>query len=361
MAKIRVFYVDEDPDEAESAKQYLESTEQLEVEVVPPKVDIGETLSDKTADIYILDYLLTGRQPDGSTVAYKGGTLSAAVREQAKDRPVILLTKPEILGPRDKRELLADLRVIDDVMFKSELAKPTSRGRILNELVSLAQGFRTLRSVPAHERSWLRLLQLLGANEDEAYLLGKAAPPLYAGQNAEGWSVSEIASWIRNTILAYPGIVYDSVFTATELRIAETSFQVPDVQEIFGGAKYSGPFAPMDGRWWRDRIWESAMEFAGEVEFAQRFSIVFEERTGLKLDPSVSIVRGESPADAVCYIYHEPVMYKYTAAYQPDNRPPVMDQARVSFKAIQQSNDVQMALVQGIDEEMLARIGEMEL
>lgn len=54
-------------------------------------------------------------------------------------------------------------------------------------------------------------------------------------------------------------------------------------------------------------------------------------------------------------------MHKYTVAYRPDNRPSVMDQARVSFKAIQETNKVQRALIDGLSDEALRRIQELEL
>jgi hypothetical protein len=81
----------------------------------------------------------------------------------------------------------------------------------------------------------------------------------------------------------------------------------------------------------------------------------------IDLELAKSIVREEMPADAVCYIYHKPVMYKYTVAYRPDNRPPVMDPARVSYKALQQSDQVQWDLIEGVSDELLEKIREMQL
>jgi hypothetical protein len=173
--------------------------------------------------------------------------------------------------------------------------------------------------------------------------------------------VSQAADWIRCTLLAYPGILYDSVYAATELRISVKDFLSNGVQEVVGSAKYTGIFDPLEGRWWKERLWEAAMQYVGDTEFAGKFAAVFRERTGHELEPARSIVGDEVPADTVCYIYHEPVMYKYTVAYRPDNRLPVMDQARVSFKAIQQSNQVQPALLEGVSDEWLQAIREMTL
>ena len=99
------------------------------------------------------------------------------------------------------------------------------------------------------------------------------------------------------------------------------------------------------------------MEYTEDSQFAENFRATFEARTGKPLAPSRSIVYGEEPADTVCYIYHEPVMYKYTVAYRPDNRPPVMDPARVSFKAINRADSrIQEALIEGVSSEVLAEI-----
>jgi len=54
---------------------------------------------------------------------------------------------------------------------------------------------------------------------------------------------------------------------------------------------------------------------------------------------------GEPVADAVCYILKEPVKVRNSIRYYPDDRPPVMDEARVSFRAIRESNEFDENLV----------------
>ncbi len=175
------------------------------------------------------------------------------------------------------------------------------------------------------------------------------------------WNPARLANWIRHTIVDYPGILYDPIYAATELRISIESFLSDAVQNIFSDAKYTGIFSPVEGRWWKQRLIKIAIEYSGGYDYTEKFVEAFQKDKGIILNPSISIVRNETPADTVCYIYHEPVMFEYSVAYRPDNRPPIMDPARVSFKAIQQSDEVQSEFLDGVDEEFLNQIRGMDL
>lgn len=361
MKKTMVYYVDDKKDEAERTKLILEASGRLDVTVRQPTTDIGAAISPDLPDLFLVDYILDVQQDDGSYANYRGGTLATAIRDRAPDHPVVLITRKSVVDTRKKQELKSELRVIDDILYKSEVHEEYDR--VVGEIVNLAAGFESLRRVPTDQRDWDSLLDALRASPEESDLLHRAAPPLYVGQDAgrSTWTVSQIADWMRNILIAYPGILYGPVFAATELRISVGAFLSPEVQELFSEAKYTGVFAPLEGRWWRERLWRAAMEYVEDSQFADKFATTFRQFTGQELESSKSIVRGEVPADTVCYIYHQPVMYKYTVAYRPDNRPPVMDPARISFKAIQQSNEVQRALIEGVSDEFLERIREMEL
>jgi CheY-like chemotaxis protein len=361
MSITRVYYIDDSKEEAERTKLILEASDKLEVVVEQPTTDIGAAISAELPDLFLVDYALDARQDNGTYANYKGDTLAAAIREKAPDYPVVLITRESIVDSRRKQELEREFPLVNYILYKSELHE--DHDRVVDDLVNIAAGFQSLRQIASGQRDWDRLLQVLQATPEESALLRRAAPPLYAGPGSGGsvWAVSEIADWIRDVIVKYPGILYDRVFAATELGISVDDFLLPEVQELFTRANYSGIFAPPQGRWWRERLWQIAMEYVEDGQFADKFARVFTERTGKELRPSKSIVRGEEPADTVCYIYHKPVMYKYTVAYRPDNRPSVMDPARVSFKAIQQSGQVQWALIEGVSDELLERIKEMEL
>ncbi len=86
------------------------------------------------------------------------------------------------------------------------------------------------------------------------------------------------------------------------------------------------------------------------------FPSALERTIKTQVERSKCIYSGETPADWVCYILNEPVRIKYSLAYRVDPRPKVMDEARVSFKAIRTSNEVNDELLDPLGRDMLTRI-----
>lgn len=358
---IKVLYVEDDPDESRRIKTLLESSGALLIEEMAPKRNIGENIDIATLpDLFLIDYELSKPYGDNPPAQYSGTTLSAAIRDAANNYPVLLLTKRSILDPVKEQEHLNELKLIDQLLFKDMLGDRESLDQTVWMIKGLANGYQKLRQIAQREPNWDSLLDLLDARPEEAELLRLANPPLFLQQLKSIWNPARLAIWIRHTLIAYPGILYDPVYAATELRISVESFLSEGVQALFADAKYAGVFSPHEGRWWKQRLEKKAMHFVGDLYFADGFVSKFQQETGTVLGPSVSIVRSEIPADAVCYVYHEPVMFEYTVAYRPDNRPPIMEPARVSFKAILQSHDVQLAFLEGVDSDYLNRIREMK-
>ena len=77
-----------------------------------------------------------------------------------------------------------------------------------------------------------------------------------------------------------------------------------------------------------------------KLPIVKAFSKYWLRTHGRELELSKCIVSNERPADCVCFIYKKPVSLNYSISYHPDSRPDVMDEARVSYKAIKESNDV---------------------
>ena len=363
MTPIKVLYIDDDPEEVRRIKTLLEASGSLHIDGRGPQYNIGENVDvTDLPDLFLIDYELSKPYGDNPPAQYSGTTLTAAIRDKANSYPVVLLTKRSILDPVREQEHLGELQLIDHLLFKHSLSDQESLNQTVDLIVGLANGYQILRQTAQRGSNWDGLLKILEARSEEVQLLRLANLPLFLQERKSIWSPARLAIWIRHTLIAYPGILYDPVYAATELRISVESFLSEEVQVLFTDAKYTGVFSPDEGRWWKQRLEKIAMEYVGDLDYADRFAVVFEEKTGKNLDPSVSIVRNETPADTVCYIYHQPVMFEYTVAYRPDNRPPIMEPARVSFKAIQQkSNEVQLAFLDGVDEDSLTQIREMEL
>jgi hypothetical protein len=65
------------------------------------------------------------------------------------------------------------------------------------------------------------------------------------------------------------------------------------------------------------------------------FKEAFKKKFGSDLSPAICVWDKTPIADWVCYLLHQPVKMANSARYYPDSRPSVMDDARVSFLAIQ--------------------------
>jgi CheY-like chemotaxis protein len=362
MTPIKVLYVDDDPEEIRRIKTLLEASGTLRIDGQTPKYNIGDNIIvTDLPDLFLIDYELSKQYDDSPPAQYSGTTLTAAIRNVANSYPVVLLTKRSIVDPVKEQKHLSEFQLIDQLSFKDSLGDRASLNQTVDMIVGLATGYRILRQTAQAEPNWDGFLKILEARPEEAELLQLSNPPFFLQEQRSIWNPARLAIWIRHTLIAYPGILYDPVYAATELRISVDSFLSKEVQALFVEAKYNGVFSPPEGRWWKQRLEKTAMEYVGDLDYADRFAEIFQQNTGKALSPSVSIVRNETPADAVCYIYHEPVMFEYTVAYRPDNRPPIMEPARVSFKAIQQSNEVQLAFLDGVDSDFLNQIREMEL
>ncbi|MCL4553097.1 MAG: hypothetical protein M1305_06060, partial [Candidatus Marsarchaeota archaeon] len=132
--------------------------------------------------------------------------------------------------------------------MKSEISDDPSL--VARKLINLVEGFERLKKVG--EKTWRGLLDALDTTEMGDDLLRSAQPPLLKERE---WRVPEAARWIRDVLVKYPGILYDSLHAATALGIEEAAFLAPLVQEYFGDSRYTGVFASDDGpRWWKMRL-----------------------------------------------------------------------------------------------------------
>jgi len=248
------------------------------------------------------------------------------------------------------------LSSLDEIIYKSDFNKDVEL--YLDILYELAIGFEKLRNVES--KNWTNLLSLIKASESDYDGLKLSNPRITSGGE---WSVSEAADWIRKTLIKYPGILYDQIHSATFLGISLDEFLSDSFQEFFTKAKYSGVFAPPEGRWWKSKLQEIAESIMDEKEMdlltCEGFPLAWERTKNRKIERSKCVFSGESHAEWVCYILKKPVKIKYSLSYKPDSRPAVMDEARVSFEAIRTSNDVNDDLFEPMGQEMLSEIRKM--
>lgn len=330
-----VYFIDEDRQDGERYGRLLTYGDRLDVRFFLPSPELSlDHLTEPPPDLFLIDYELDRVQSDGTHVSYLGGTLATGIRERLPEYPIVLITRRGLVVWENSRRIVEASQTFDDVVYKGDIDKDPAS--IVNQLVLIAEGFGILRG--SQKRGWEALVAVLGATEDEGKLLREAAPP------PSDWQVLEAARWIRKVVLTYPGILYDPLHAATLLGIERTVFLDQRVQRLAQDAKYSGIFAPPEGRWWRIRLIAAAAELMREEEIEgainHAFAKAFQKRYEEELAPAKCIYSGETPADWVCYILNEPVKMAYSLVYHPDTRAPVMDDARVSFKAIRESNEV---------------------
>ncbi len=359
---LTAYYVDDVAIDREKFARRLSGGALVVRPASPPEQLNIEPIIRTRPDILLIDYELTKPESGRIPAPYQGGTLASRIRESFPDHPVVLLTRESLLTRREYRQIKDVMQIFDDVIYKGDIEEDPASARSM--LVSLAGGFAQLRK--ARAKSWKSLLRLLNAPPEAEDALRRAGPPLTSGgpSSAAVWRVQEAARWIRRIALAYPGILYDKLHSATALGINVESFDAPKVHKLFAPARYRGLFEPVEGRWWRVRVYEVAQRVIAAAKSSGPANAVFadayKKRAGTQLKPARCIYSKTIPADWVCYILQKPVKRQYSLSYHPDDRPAVMDEARVSFKAIREDNRVMDELFDEQGQKLLKEIRKIK-
>ena len=301
----------------------------------PSDLDVIKLLNDQV-DLFLVDYELDTVQPNGSLAPYRGLTFAARLREIWPAYPISLFTRSDLPAWTAARRTATAGASFDDIIYKDTGLQGDRQGTHA-KLISLARGYRTLRE--SETRTLSALLDLLETDQTGQNCARQAQPP------PDGWQEFEAAHWIRSTLLHYPGVLYNDAHAATALGISVDSFKEDAVQYTLEAAAYQGPFFEEQRRWWRHSLFDIATRICaasdGELGVREAFPRAAGEKLGVILEPSKDDYSGISPADTVCYLLGVPVRIETSLPYQPDSRPPTMEEARISFRAIRETNDVQ--------------------
>ncbi|MGD0006016.1 MAG: hypothetical protein ABSE06_17515 [Anaerolineaceae bacterium] len=338
---IKAIYIDDEINrpgrDAQKLRDLLIYPDQLEIELQYPPHSFADFRAD--FDLVLIDLDLSLPLDNGDVVGYFGTTLASELRMRNSLAPIVLVTRPNVIT--GKMQYLIESVDIDYIVFKDDINKDPLGARA--KLLSLCDGFRILAQSP--NPNWPSLIALMTATEEEANLLREAAPPVEKGI----WTVPQISRWIRNIVIEYPGILYDELTAATRLGISLGSFNQSSVLALFDESQYRGVFSSFKRRWWRGRLFYKAQQLMlhnripGSIP--EKFRLAFQAEYGQELEPAICIYDGTPTADWVCYILNQPVKQRNSIPYYPDRRPSVMDQARVSYKAIQESDAFDETLV----------------
>ncbi len=358
--KIRTIYIDDDDKELikykKKFKEDSRTRERFELIIIDTHKNIKDLINEaeeKRPELFLVDFDLA-KPKNGVLSGISGTSLSNVLREKFPDFPIVLFTRKSVFKiEQHPQQILSSL---DKIIYKSDTFDDSNYYII--SLYELAIGFKKLRDIKS--KHWKELLRIVKAPKCDYINLKLANPPI---TSVNKWIVSEIANWIRNVLIKYPGILYNPINIATFLGISQEAFLSTSLQEFFTGAKYSGIFNPIEGRWWKSKIQKTAETIMNKKERDllpyEGFPLAWERLKKMKIERSKCIFSGESPAEWVCCILNKPVMIKYSLSYRLDSRPSTMDESRVSFKAIRTSNDVNDNLFSPTGKEMLADIRKM--
>ena len=336
---LKVVLVDDDDGDRKKLSSRIQDFSDDTFEVIalppPPDLDLTEILS-TDADLFLVDYELDTQQGSGSVAPYRGMTFAARLREVRPAYPIVLLTRSDLPAWTAAQRTARAGSTFDDIVYKDTGlgADPLTTHA---KLVSLAHGYQRLRE--SSERSLPELLGLLETDEAGREKAEEALPP------PSGWKEFEAAHWIRFVLLRYPGLLYNTAHAATAVGISLDDFKQEQVLDLLRDAEYRGPFCEEGQHWWRHQIFDIAYRLSGssdsELDLREGFRLAAIDILGYDLAASTDVETGAAPADTVCYLLEIPVRIETSLPYQPDSRPPVMESARISFKAIRESNDVE--------------------
>lgn len=238
--KLKFVWIDDNPDRKQSS---INMERKLGVDI-----EFGDVKNNDLHD-YLKSLLLPKqRQPDLILIDHKfedsdsgifktGSTIAALIRETWPSCPIICVTGV------DKNEVDFQKRSLYEEVYEFHNISKNS-----DEIMSIAKSFRKIKE--KNPQNINDIITLLNAPESERQKIITILPnELKENINDIGLSTS-ISHWVRNTLIARPGFLYDKLWLSTFLGIKETSFH--KIEELFKPAKYKGIFADdSNPRWWK--------------------------------------------------------------------------------------------------------------
>lgn len=212
----------------------------------------------KGEDVSItLKYLLNGMQPDLILIDHnlidsmppeeskeilirRGSSAATIIRQQWKDCPIICISGMDA-NTLDSQEKA----VYEEIYFDHKISSH------YDEILSIAKSFKSIKE--SKPNNIVELLQLIKCPVSEAEKLKSIIPTALKENFRDGSLSVEISNWVRKTLIARPGFLYDKLWTATLLGLTIEGFE--KVEVLFNESKYEGIFAcKTSTRWWRSEI-----------------------------------------------------------------------------------------------------------
>lgn len=246
--KLRFMWIDDDP-ERQGHSDELGKRLRVKVEFVNLKEkDIFKELQalvtlSEFPDLIIIDHKLTDVEKGGFQT---GSTAAEVIRETWSECPIVCMTAVPL---SDNSIDFHKLSNYEDTFDISNISQYDST------ILSLAETFRKMRKNPPKcADELLRLLKV--PKEDKNRLLDIMPNHL---KNLDFYKdkslLMTISRWVKGTLIAKPGFLYDRLWAATLVGIKEKSFS--KVETVFERGKYRGIFADKrNERWWQAKLRE---------------------------------------------------------------------------------------------------------
>lgn len=202
---------------------------------------VEDLLKGRQPRLVILDHILD-KTATTNPLFKRGSTIAEAIKEQWPACPVVGVTNVD-----NVREIDLRTQLTYDALFPYY-----DFGRYLDRIKSITKGFDLVAKTKATNAR--KLVELLKPPGDDIDRLVAALPDDLKESFRDRSVASRLYRWIDH-LMERPGFLYDSLWAATLLGLAEPGFQ--KVVDGFDKGKYAGVFARAnDPRWWSSRLSE---------------------------------------------------------------------------------------------------------
>ncbi len=313
--------------------------------IAPPKPEafheeIFRRIERDQIDVVLLDFRLDDQAlPNDAPVSYRGGMLAAAIKERLLI-PIVLVTTEEKL-----REHVADnprIRgLFDHTLLKPQIGgRPKERKSAGAQIIDLARGFREIRASMERADSARELekavCHLLGISSDE---LGRLEESLQATVPKK---TAELANWLLQDLLRYPGPLLDADEARSRLGLTEGAFAKEKVRDWAEGARYKGVFGELHPRWWEGRLLALLQTAAGDDCFgeAKARAAAIARQCGLSGLTAARCAHCEKGlVQRTCHVCKRAVDASHHLVARVDDRPAWALPAVVCFRCIKTGRD----------------------
>ena len=345
----KILFIEDKDQEINLFRNLFKENKDIKFDCITPDL-IGKYLAenkDSLPCLFLVDYYLIDNKTSNDSFDLFGGGIFNHLRHYFKEYPIILFSRYQITN-----KSLIDM--FDYYISKEKLTENLQK--YTGILIDIIETFQDLRKIQDRSRNKLfNLLDIHNTSEEDDII--SSALPLSSREwlskfsdkqlsepnidELDEWNIPDLLKWIDRILFAYPGILYDSIHAATHLRLSENDFKNEKIQKLFQKAKYNGIFKGLEEHWWKGRLEEIAFAFLKNNDMKidlDYFPDAIEKKNQIKLEKSICVCCGKDKANTICYVLKKPTQYEHSLQYYPDNRPGVMEIARVSYQAILDGN-----------------------